>query len=111
MAERNAGEYVTFSDAESDKAAALKEQADKHAEELARLRAMNDKMVGVLKELDEATNAWVHQYASEFCDADSVVKYKDLIQRNNGTLAYTARLGESIRTILAEYEAMKGVQP
>jgi hypothetical protein len=74
-----------FADHESDKAIALKEQADKHAEELARLHAMNDKMAGALSELID--NSCPLDHDESFCVRDRA------------------------RKALAEYEAMKTPAP
>lgn len=51
----------------------------------------------LLADLSIALDAWLHQYASEMCDAKRVRKLAAMVCKQGGTLAYIAKLQQRIR--------------
>jgi hypothetical protein len=62
----------------------------------------NTQLVEALKSSTEALTAWLHQYAPDCCESESVERYRNLIDSNGGTLAYIARHLRANRAALKE---------
>ena len=99
------GEYVTFTDHESDKNAEL-EWCDKrfkyYDKEIARLHTMNNKMADIIKLVQEELKSTL-----TLSQHDSLLTEPERKLLKEGREYYY----QQVNSILAEYEATKGVQP
>ena len=54
-------------------------------------REIIDQLVEALEASTEALKAWIHQYAPDQCEAESVERYSNMIAYNSGTLAFIVK--------------------
>jgi hypothetical protein len=50
----------------------------------------------LIVEMSTALDDWLNTYASEFCEESRVAEATDRIYKNNGTVAYIAKLQEKV---------------
>ena len=51
-------------------------------------REIIDQLVEALETSTDALEAWMHQYAPDHCEPESVERYSDMIAAHEGTLAF-----------------------